>query len=302
MAWLSYSLLAFAVSLALVLAFSGQERIWRRVRFLAVFGFEIGGIILATFVLVTLAQLAAAPGSVPSRTAGLAPTLLLYGRNSLLLLVACMVWGTGLGLGAAVWLTWIRGRGAIFAWAGAVLWVIPTFLLALAAQEIQFEVYNLTQIEISGGYAVASPVLIFWAAAVLGMRPAVYLFRRARVAIGEVSSQEHVRTAAAKGVPWHRIAMRHIVRPALPIIVDAWLVSLRLMIGSLPLVEYFFSYPGIGGLFIRQASHLTDPDLVIAEVALVAGLLLLLEALAGIFQQALDPRLLELRSGIGRAA
>jgi ABC-type dipeptide/oligopeptide/nickel transport system permease component len=302
MAWLSYCLLAFAVSLALVLAFSGRERVWRRVRFLAVFGFEIGGIILATFVLVTLAQLATAPGSVPSRTAGLAPTLLLYGRNSLLLLVASMVWGTGLGLGAAVWLTWIRGRGAVFAWAGAVLWVIPTFLLALAAQEIQFEVYNLTQVEISGGYAVASPVLIFWAATVLGMRPAVYLFRRARVAIGEVSSQEHVRTAAAKGVPWHRIAMRHIVRPALPIIVDAWLVSLRLMIGSLPLVEYFFSYPGIGGLFIGQASHLSDPDLVIAEVTLVAGLLLLLEALAAIFQQALDPRLLELRSGIGRAA
>jgi ABC-type dipeptide/oligopeptide/nickel transport system permease component len=302
MAWLSYSLLAFTVSLALVLAFSGRERIWRRVRFLAVFGFEIGGIILATLVLVTLAQLATAPGSVPRRTEGLAPTLLLYGRNSLLLLAASMVWGTGLGLGAAAWLTWIRRRGSIFAWAGAILWVVPTFLLALAAQEVQFEVYNLTQVEISGGYAVASPLLIAWAAAVLGVRPAVYLFRRARVAIGEVSSQDHVRTAAAKGVRWHGIAMRHIVRPALPIIVDAWLISLRLMIGSLPLVEFFFNYPGIGGLFISQAAHLSDPDLVIAEVTLVAGLLLLLEALAGIFQQALDPRLRELRSRIGRAA
>ena len=302
MAWLSYSLMAFAVSLALALAFSGQERIWRRVGFLAVFGFEIGGIILATFVLVTLAQLATAPGSVPRRTEGLAPTLLLYGRNSLMLLVASLIWGTGLGLGASVWLTWIRRRGSVFAWTGAVLWVIPTFLLALAAQEIQFEAYNLTQVEISGGYAVASPLLIFWAAAVLGVRPAVYLFRHARVAIGEVSSQDHVRTAAAKGVPWHRIAIRHIVRPALPMVVDAWLVSLRLMIGSLPLVEFFFNYPGIGGLFISQAAHLSDPDLVIAEVTLVAGLLLLLEALAGIVQQALDPRLRELRSGIGRAA
>jgi len=42
------------------------------------------------------------PGSVRHRTEGLAPTLLLYGRNSLLLLAASMVWGTGLGLGAAV--------------------------------------------------------------------------------------------------------------------------------------------------------------------------------------------------------
>src|SRR4030088_75842 len=173
MAWLSYSLLAFTVSLALVLAFSGRERIWRRVRFLAVFGFEIGGIILATLVLVTLAQLATAPGSVPRRTEGLAPTLLLYGRNSLLLLAASMVWGTGLGLGAPAWLTGIRRRGSISAWAGAILWVVPTFLLALAAQEVQFEVYNLTQVEISGGYAVASPLLISWAAAVLGVRPAV---------------------------------------------------------------------------------------------------------------------------------
>ncbi len=302
MAWLSYSLLAFAVSLGLVLVFSGQDRIWRRIRFLAVFGLEIGGIILATFVLVTLAQLATAPGSVPRRTEGLGPTLLLYGRNSLLLLGASMLWGTCLGLGAALWLTWLRRRGAFFAWAGAVLWVVPTFLLALGAQEIQFNVYNLTQIPISGGYALASPLIIFWASAVLGMRPAVYLFRRARVAIGEVSTQDHVRTAAAKGVPWHRIAMRHIVRPALPMIIDAWLISIRLMIGSLPLVEYFFNYPGIGGLFISQAAHLSDPDLVIAEVSVVAGLLLLLEAAAGILQQVLDPRLLELRSRTEPAA
>ncbi len=302
MAWLSYSLLAFAVSLSLVLVFSGQDRIWPRIRFLAVFGLEIGGIILATFVLVTLAQLATAPGSVPRRSEGLAPTLLVYGRNSLLLLGASMLWGTCLGLGAALWLTWLQRRGAVFAWAGAVLWVIPTFLLALGAQEIQFNVYNLTQISISGGYAVASPLIIFWASGVLGVRPAVYLFRRARVAIGEVSTQDHVRTAAAKGVPWPQIAMRHIVRPALPIIIDAWLVSLRLMIGSLPLVEYFFDFPGIGGLFISQAAHLTDPDLVIAEVSVVAGLLLLLEALAGIVQQVLDPRLLELRSGREPAA
>jgi hypothetical protein len=75
MAWLSYSLIAFAVSLALVLAFSGRERVWRRVRFLAVFGFEIGGIILATFVLVTLAQLATAPrfGASPHRRPGADP-------------------------------------------------------------------------------------------------------------------------------------------------------------------------------------------------------------------------------------
>src|SRR3981081_984741 len=156
MAWLSYSLLAFTVSLALVLAFSDRERIWRRVRFLAVFGFEIGGIILATFVLVTLAQLATAPGSVPRRTAGLAPTLLLYGRNSLLLLLARLVWGMCRGLGAAVWRAWVRRRGAVLAWAGAILWVVPTFLLALAAQEIQFQVYNLTAISFSGGYARAS--------------------------------------------------------------------------------------------------------------------------------------------------
>jgi len=39
------------------------------------------------------------------------------------------------GFAAAVWLPWLRRRGAVFAWAGAVLWVVPTFLLALAAQE-----------------------------------------------------------------------------------------------------------------------------------------------------------------------
>ena len=297
MSWLSYSLIAFAAGLLLTLAFAGQERHWRRLRFVALFAYEMGGILLASLILVTLAQMATAPGQPAHRAGTLAATLVAYGRNSLLLLLAGAFVGTCLGLGSALLLTWARYRGAVLAWAGAILWVVPTFLLAIGAQEIQFQVFKLTEVNVSGGYAVASPLVILWAGGVLAVRPAVYLFRRSRIAIADVASQEHVRTATAKGLPWRQVAISHIVRPALPIVIEAWLVSFRLMIGSLPLVEYFFNFPGIGGLFITQVTDLTDPDLVIAEIALVAGMLLLLEAVGGILQQFLDPRLLDLRQG-----
>jgi ABC-type dipeptide/oligopeptide/nickel transport system permease component len=181
----------------------------------------------------------------------------------------------------------------------ALLWVIPTFLLAIVAQELQAFIYNTTNLAVSGGYARVNPLLIFWAAVILGIRPGAYVFRRARVVLGEGSRQDYVRTAIAKGLGWREVVLLHILRPSLPIVVTAWLISLRLMVGSLPLVEYFFGYPGLGQLFVTSfgiGGGSINADMAIACVVVLAGLFLVLEALGGILQQVADPRLREIRS------
>jgi ABC-type dipeptide/oligopeptide/nickel transport system permease component len=77
------------------------------------------------------------------------------------------------------------------------------------------------------------------------------------------------------------------------------LISLRLMVGSLPLVEFFFAYPGLGNVFVRsfglgdQAG--IDPDLAIAAIAVLATTFFALEAAVNLLQQRLDPRIADVR-------
>jgi len=183
-----------------------------------------------------------------------------------------------------------------------VIWVFPTFLLAVLVQELQAQVFNVTGLAVGGSYGIVDPVLAFWAAVVLSIRPAAYVYRRARLTLQDEQTEDHVRTAKAKGLAWRQILNRHIVRPAAASLTADWIASFRLMIGSLPLVEFFFAYPGLGMQLVLaigiaypdQAGHF-QPDLAIGLVAAMAAILLTLEAMAKEIQRWLDPRLNELR-------
>ena len=300
MSWLNLALVSLIVSLGITLLFSGNEKMWRRLRILALLTFEVGGVLFATLVLITLAYLATAPSMSSSSLTDITfPTLLRSAANTSLLVVTATLWGTFTGLGGAFFFTATRSR---WAWTGllaALLWVVPTFLLAIAVQEVQAQVFNLTGLRVSGGYAAVTPGQVFWSSIVLGIRPAAYVFRQARVVLAETGAEQFVRTASAKGLPWPMIARRHILQPSLPILAVAWLISFRLMIGSLPLVEYFFHYPGLGNLFLASIGlgAAFNADEAIAAVVILASVFLVLEAAVSVFQQRLDPRLRETRTG-----
>jgi glutathione transport system permease protein len=301
MTWLNLALVAFIASLCLVLLFSSRPRIWTRLRFAAILCFEVGGVLLLTLMLVTLAYLATAPGMVEASNQPIVTTVLHAAGNTVLLVCIGSAWGTLTGLGLAFLFTLTRRKSTVAAPVAALIWVLPTFLLAIGVQELQAQIYNFTTVNVSGGYAQVSPGQVFWAAIVLGTRPGAYVFRQARVALIEEAGQDFVRTAKAKGLRWRDVSFRHIFTPALPILITAWLISFRLMIGSLPLVEFFFAYPGLGNLFLTSfglGSQGVNPDQAIAAVAIATALFFILEAAANVFQQVVDPRLREARASV----
>src|SRR5487761_1411781 len=84
--------------------------------------------------------------------------------------------------------------------------------------------------------------------------------------------------------------LRHVVRPAGAGLVETAVSSIRLMFGSLPLVEFFFAYPGLGRLLllslgVAYGSQAPAPnaDLAIASAVLLAAMLATLEALMWVF-------------------
>jgi ABC-type dipeptide/oligopeptide/nickel transport system permease component len=292
---------------------------WARVVALA--AIKLGGVVLVTALLVHLANqaLLSSTFALGPGTDGLAPlpdvnlprisdvqlsgtalaaTVASATFRSLLLVLVAVIWGVVVGLGAAYFVQLRRSNGALIAVIAVLAWVTPTFLLAAFAQEVQAQIFNFTDLRISGGYGTPSALQAFWAGIVLGIRPAAYAYRQARVALESERVADHVRTARANGLPWRAIVNRHIVRPAAASLVSTWLNSFRLMLGSLPIVEFFFGYPGLGqqlvlslGVAYPDQVGEFQPDAAIAFVVSLAVIVLTCEAGAQLARLRLDVRL-----------
>jgi len=121
------------------------------------------------------------------------------------------------------------------------------------------------------------------------------------------TGEDYVRTAEAKGIEWSGVVRRHLLRAGGSALVATWSNSFRLMLGSLPLVEYFFGYPGMGRILVQSigihygvGTDFARPivyrgDIAIGLVVILALILILVETAAGGLQRWLDPRLRTLR-------
>jgi ABC-type dipeptide/oligopeptide/nickel transport system permease subunit len=167
---------------------------------------------------------------------------------------------------------------------------LPSFLLALLLQmgAIQLNQSLGTNLLAVGGFGWDKRLLL--PALVLAARPLAQIARVTFIATSEALVQDYTRTADSKGVRGSQVLLTHVLRnTAIPVLTTIG-VSLRFSLTSLPVVEYFFGWPGIGFTLLKGiARH--DDNLTIALLlslgAFFIGVNLLLEALYPI----IDPRL-----------
>jgi len=95
----------------------------------------------------------------------------------------------------------------------------------------------------------------------LGLITAAYITRVTRSAMLEVLSEDYVRTARAKGVPWNAVVWRHALRNALIPIITVVGLYLGILIGNSVLTEIVFSRPGLGKLLIGALNQRDYPML-----------------------------------------
>jgi peptide/nickel transport system permease protein len=303
--WVNLGLVCLIGALLVGLASLLQPRTAAVGRVLATLGLQVAGVIVVTWLLVERGQALAraippppsAQNAIPAEIAGPAVA-------SLLLALVALIWGTGLGTAAASFAVGSRRpRVALALGLASLIWIVPTFLLAILAQDLQSQLYNLSGVNVSGGYAQFSPGQLAWAAGVLAIRPAAYAYRQSSILIADQSRQLFVRTALSKGLPWNVVVRRHIVRPAAAGLLQTASASIRLMFGSLPLVEFFFGYPGLGHLLLQSLGVASgtnapppDPALAIAAGVVLASMLAVTEAVIRVLMQKADPRVAEAAS------
>jgi peptide/nickel transport system permease protein len=133
-------------------------------------------------------------------------------------------------------------------------------------------------------------------ALVLAARPAAAVTRLSYNSLAEILDADYVRTARSKGLEPKVVLVEHVLRNAGVPILTTVVVSLRFSLAILPIVEYIFSWPGIG-LALLEAIQAQDVDAVIGMVLPLALLFVFVNLIAELLYLRIDPRLRDSKVG-----
>jgi peptide/nickel transport system permease protein len=209
----------------------------------------------------------------------------------------------GLGLALGIYQAWRLNRLPDVVLGNVTLFVysLPTFWLGLILLLLFGEKLRLFPV---GG--ASDPVLCplvdsfscladrIWhlvlPAATLGLVGAAGTARFQRAAMLEVAQQDFVRTARAKGLPEHRVVLRHQLRNALLSFITRFGLTFPFLLTGAVLVETIFAWPGMGRLtvdaILRRDYAVVTAAALIASSFVVAGSLV-----ADILLGFADPRI-----------
>jgi peptide/nickel transport system permease protein len=119
--------------------------------------------------------------------------------------------------------------------------------------------------------------------------------RLTRSAMLEVLSRPYMRTALAKGLPWHRAVRRHALpNAAIPLVTIVGLFVGYLIAGGV-VTENVFAWPGIGRLLVSSVQN-RDSSVVQVIVLMIAASMVTVNLLVDVAYGWLDPRIRHLRT------
>lgn len=127
-------------------------------------------------------------------------------------------------------------------------------------------------------------------ALVLAARPFAQIMQVTYVNLSAVLSEDYIRAVRARGCSKSHLIFRHAIPNILIPVLTTLTTSLRYSLSSLPVIETFFLWPGLG-LAILQAISLDMPILVTDLTVSLGFLFLTLNFLLDFVYPLIDPRL-----------
>lgn len=126
-------------------------------------------------------------------------------------------------------------------------------------------------------------------ATTLGLVMAAYITRVTRSAMLQVLSEDYIRTARAKGVPWRRVVWRHGLRNAgLPVVTVVGLY-VGILIGNSVLTEIVFNRPGLGRIIVGALNQ-RDYTMLQGLMVIYCFLIVVVNLLTDLAYGMIDPR------------
>ncbi len=206
--------------------------------------------------------------------------------------------------------SWVDNFGSVFGffgismpsfWMGIMLILVVSGYFNLLPSAGR-ETYGVAGPAITGFYTVDSLIQGNWKgfidalsyiimpAATLGVNMLGILMRVTRSAILDVTHEEFVTTARAKGLSGQVVLWRHVVRNALITIITVVGLELGTLLSGSIIVETVFAWPGIGNLLINGLGT-RDYPLITGVVLAYTVLFVTVNFIIDISYGAIDPRI-----------
>lgn len=168
---------------------------------------------------------------------------------------------------------------------GTIFASVPSFVLGFVL--IIIFALTLHLVPTSGW---GKPVNYVLPALTLGLNQAALLTRITRASVLDVSRQDFMRTAKAKGLREFMLVRRHLLKNAMiPVVTVLGPILAFLIVGSL-IVESIFSIPGVGRLLVQGISQ-RDYSLIMGTTLVYAFVIAALNLIVDILYAFIDPRI-----------
>jgi peptide/nickel transport system permease protein len=216
--------------------------------------------------------------------------------NTAFLVFVAAVIAIPLSIGTGVWTAMRRDRPVdhVVSTSTLVLAALPEFvigigLILLFATSV-FTWFPAVSLLAPDQRAWTEPSVVVLPAATLVLAVTPYISRIMRGSMIEVLESEYVTMARLKGLPQRTVIWRHAVPNAIVPAIQVTALQLAWMAGGVVVVEFVFSYPGIGSLFIDAVGN-RDMPVVQTITLLAAAIYVVLNLLADLATIAVTPRL-----------
>lgn len=141
-----------------------------------------------------------------------------------------------------------------------------------------------------GEHAWNVPKVVILPAATLILAVTPYISRIMRAQMVEVLESEYVTMARLKGLPNRTVIWRHAVPNAIVPALQVSALQLAYMAGGIVVVEYVFSYPGVGAALVDAVGN-RDIPVVQALTLIIAAVYVLVNLGADVMTVLVTPRL-----------
>lgn len=216
-------------------------------------------------------------------------------ETSVLLALMTMFWivllGIPIGIVSATfhgsWVDQITSGLAIFFASIPTFWLGLYLILIFAVGLGWFPSSGFPSVSDEGGWTNLRYLLL--PSLTLAAPNAALIVRLVRSSMLDVSREDHVRTARAKGLPPAKIAIKHVFRNALIAVAAAFGFTFAALISEAVVTETVFSLPGIGRLVVQSILR-RDYPVIQGVILIIVVLYLVINLLVDLAYARLDPR------------
>ncbi|MFJ2651094.1 ABC transporter permease [Streptomyces sp. SID3212] len=168
-----------------------------------------------------------------------------------------------------------------------VVIAVPTFVTGLLAQLLLGVKWNIIEPSVSSSAPLDELIV---PGLVLASVSLAYVTRLTRTSIAENARSDYVRTATAKGLPRHRVVIRHLLRNSLIPVITFIGTDIGALMGGAIVTERIFNIHGVG-FQLYQGILRQNTQTVVGFVTVLVIVFLVANLLVDLLYAVLDPRI-----------